>query len=84
MVEVRTLLAPYVAGLTVYDATAHPGVHIGMPSTCLTLVLPIDEPLDVGWAGQGHARGTFWAGLAAPAGGGRRRMRLRRPGAPDP
>ena len=68
---VRAVLAPYVDRLSVYDVVGEPGVHIGMPSTTLTLVLPVDEPLDVGWAGRADTRGRFWANLsglhAAPA-----------------
>ena len=45
-------LRPYVAALVAYDVDlGAPGVHVGMPGTTLTFVLPLDEPLDVGWAG---------------------------------
>ena len=57
-------LAPYVAALQPYDVVGEPGVHIGMPSTNLTLVLAVDEPLDVGWAGAPPSRGEFWANVA--------------------
>ncbi len=57
-------LAPYVAALQPYDVVGEPGVHIGMPSTNLTLVLTVDEPLDVGWADAPASRGTFWGNLA--------------------
>jgi AraC-like DNA-binding protein len=68
---VPTVLAPYVTSLVAYDVDlGEPGVHRGLPSTSLTLVLPMGEPLDVGWA-DGRARGSRWAtvsGLhAAPA-----------------
>ncbi|QFG70312.1 AraC family transcriptional regulator [Ornithinimicrobium pratense] len=47
-----------------------PGVHRGLPSTSLTLVLPVDEPIDVSWA-EGSSRARRWSvvsGLhAAPA-----------------
>jgi AraC-like DNA-binding protein len=33
-----------------------PGTHRGLPSTALTLVLPIEEPLDVGWDGRADSR----------------------------
>jgi AraC-like DNA-binding protein len=33
-------------------AGLRPGVHVGMPSRYLTLVLPMDAPLHVGWAGE--------------------------------
>ncbi|GAA5156267.1 AraC family transcriptional regulator [Nocardioides marinquilinus] len=63
---VTGVLAPYVDALTAYDVVGDPGVHIGMPSTSLTLVVPVGEPLDVGWAGPGGTagRGRFEANLA--------------------
>ena len=33
-----------------------PGVHVGMPSTTLTFVLPLGEPLDVSWADDPDSR----------------------------
>jgi AraC-like DNA-binding protein len=55
-------LRPYVASLTAYDADlGAPGVHIGMPGTTLTFVLPVGEPLDVGWAGDPASRGRRWS-----------------------
>jgi len=70
--SVAPALAPYVASLVVYDVhMGGPGVHRGLPSTALTLVLPVDEPLTVGWAEERDSRTTGWssvAGLhAAPA-----------------
>ena len=38
-----------------------PGVHRGLPSTTLTLVLPVGEPLDVGWAGDRATRAVRWS-----------------------
>ncbi len=38
-----------------------PGVHRGLPSTTLTFVLPVGEPLDVGWAGRPDSRGRRWS-----------------------
>lgn len=64
MSAVEPVLAPYVAGLVAYDVTGDPGVHIGMPTTRLTFVLPVDEPLDVGWLGEEGTRGEFWANVA--------------------
>lgn len=58
-------LAPYVASLTAYDLDlGAPGVHIGMPSTALTLVLALNAPLDVGWAGRDGSRARLWGSVA--------------------
>ncbi len=38
-----------------------PGVHHGLPSTALIVVLAFDRPLDVGWWGEEHSRGRHWA-----------------------
>ena len=71
MAAVPPALAPYVTSLEAYDVElgVH-GVHRGLPTTSLTFVLPVGEPLDVGW-GDGTARETRWStvsGLhAAPA-----------------
>ena len=55
-------LAPYVASLVAYDVDlGGPGVHRGLPSTTLTLVLPVGEPLDVGWRGRPDSRGRRWS-----------------------
>lgn len=69
---VHPALAPFVTSLVAYDvAMGPPGVHRGLPSTSLTLVLPVDEPLDVSWAADGSSRTRRWSvvsGLhAAPA-----------------
>ncbi|MFB9312246.1 helix-turn-helix domain-containing protein [Nocardioides plantarum] len=61
--SVPPVLAPYVARLAAYDVVGEPGVHIGMPSTRLTLVLAVDEPVDVGWH-DGAARGRYWANVS--------------------
>jgi AraC-like DNA-binding protein len=71
MAAPASALAPYVTSLVAYDVDlGAPGVHRGLPSTSLTFVLPLGEPLDVGWA-DGRSRGARWAtvsGLhAAPA-----------------
>ena len=71
MAAVPTALAPYVSSLEAYDVDlGAPGVHRGLPTTSLTFVLPMGEPLDVGW-GDGSAREKRWStvsGLhAAPA-----------------
>lgn len=62
---VPPVLAPYVDSLVCYDSDlGEPGVHIGMPSTSLTLVVPVAELLDVGWAGRPASRSRFRAGVA--------------------
>jgi len=71
MAAVPEVLAPYVTSLVAYDVDmGAPGVHRGLPTTSLTFVLPMGEPLDVGW-GDGTAREARWStvsGLhAAPA-----------------
>jgi AraC-like DNA-binding protein len=64
MGRTEAALAPYVVGLRSYDVVGEPGVHIGLPSTTLTLVLPVADPLDVAWAGRPQSRGRFDANLA--------------------
>ena len=71
MAAVPRALTPYVAALVAYDVDlGAPGVHRGLPGTTLTFVLPVGEPLDVGWA-DGRGREPRWStvsGLrAAPA-----------------
>ena len=71
MAAVPRVLAPYVTSLVAYDVDlGAPGVHRGLPTTSLSFVLPMGEPLDVGW-GDGTAREKRWStvsGLhAAPA-----------------
>ena len=62
MTAVPSVLAPYVAAMTVYDLDlGAPGLHRGLPSTTLTLVLPIGEPVDVGWSGDPVSRGRRWS-----------------------
>jgi AraC-like DNA-binding protein len=64
--SIPALLRPYVAALHAYDVEfPHgPGVHVGMPSTTLTLVLPLDEPLDVSWSDDPTSRGDTWASVS--------------------
>lgn len=57
-------LAPYVDSLVAYDVVGEPGVHIGLPSTSLTLVLTLDEPLDVGWEGDDGSRASLWGNVS--------------------
>ena len=71
MAAVPEVLAPYVTELVAYDSDlGAPGVHRGLPTTSLTFVLAVGEPLDVGWA-DGRQRARRWStvsGLhAAPA-----------------
>ncbi|HEX5089429.1 MAG TPA: helix-turn-helix transcriptional regulator [Nocardioides sp.] len=68
---VPAALAPYVTELVAYESDlGAPGMHRGLPTTSLTLVLPMGEPLDVGWAdeSQRQRRWSTVSGLhAAPA-----------------
>lgn len=69
---VPAALRPYVASRVAYDVDlGRPGVHRGLPETSLTLVLPLDERIDVSWAGRDESRRTSWSCLsglhAAPA-----------------
>jgi hypothetical protein len=61
----RTLaraLRPYVASMVAYAVTLDsPRLHRGLPTTGLTFVLPVGEPLDVGWAGQALTRQKRWS-----------------------
>jgi len=44
----RAALAAYVPSLHHYDIDGFPaGDHVGLPSTTVTLVIPVDEPLDL-------------------------------------
>lgn len=62
MGPVAPALAPYVASVTAYDVDlGEPGVHRGLPGTTLTFVLPIGEPLDVGWSGVPGSRAARWS-----------------------
>ena len=62
---VAPALAPYVASLVAYDVDlGGPGVHRGLPSTAVTFVLPLDEPLDVGWAGVADSRVSSWSSVS--------------------
>jgi AraC-like DNA-binding protein len=59
---IHPALTPYVASLTAYDVDlGAPGVHRGLPSTTLTFVLPVGEPLDVGWCGRPESRAHRWS-----------------------
>jgi AraC-like DNA-binding protein len=63
-VNVPGPLSPYVVSVTAYDVAGSPGVHRGLPSTTVTLVLPVDEPLDVAWAGEPDSRTAGWSSVS--------------------
>lgn len=59
---VPEILAPYVTAVVPYDLDmGAPGVHRGMPGTGLTFELPLGEPIDVSWAGDGGSRRQAWS-----------------------
>ncbi|USQ80343.1 helix-turn-helix domain-containing protein [Ornithinimicrobium faecis] len=59
---VAPALRPYVDSLSAYDVTTpSPGTHRGLPSSTLTLVLPLQEPVDVSWADDPASRRTEWS-----------------------
>jgi AraC-like DNA-binding protein len=61
MTAVPGALAPYVTSLMAYDSDlGGPGVHRGLPTTSLTFVLAMGEPVDVGW-GDGRDRKKRWS-----------------------
>ena len=63
----RAALTPYVRSAVAYDVDlGGPGVHRGLPSTGMTFVLPVGEPLDVGWADDPESRERP-GGRACPA-----------------
>ncbi len=58
-------LTPYVRSAVAYDVDlGGPGVHRGLPSTGMTFVLPVDEPLDVGWADDQSTRAARWSSVS--------------------
>lgn len=62
---VHPALRPYVVWLVAYDVDmGAPGLHRGLPSTALTLVLPVGQQVEVGWANQPSVRGR-WQALAS-------------------
>ncbi|WP_322919255.1 helix-turn-helix domain-containing protein [Nocardioides renjunii] len=65
MATVHPALAPYVRSLVAYDvAFDGSGIHIGMPSTELTWVLPLDEPLAVSWDAAPETRTSGWTSVS--------------------
>lgn len=61
---VTAALAPYVRSVWVYDVTGRPGVHLGLPSTQVSIVLPVDDPLDVGWSDAPDSRRRMWQSVS--------------------
>lgn len=62
---VPAALARHVVARIPYDVEfGAPGVHRGLPSTTVTLVLPLDEPLRVAWADQPDSLHTGWSSLS--------------------
>ena len=57
-------LRPYVASLVAYDVTGDAGVHRGLPGTSLTFVLPVEDPIDVGWVGVSGSRRAGWSSVS--------------------
>lgn len=43
-------LRPYVVSLSMYDVAVGAGkTHRGLPSTSLSVMVPLDDPVDIGW-----------------------------------
>jgi len=63
-VSASAVLEPYVARIGYYDTDlGGPGVHRGLPSTTVTMVLPLDEPIEVSWH-DGRSRRAAWSSVA--------------------
>ncbi len=63
--QLPRVLAPFVRSLVAYDVDlGGPGVHRGLPSTGITFVLPVGEPLEVGWAGDPSSRAARWSSVS--------------------
>ena len=62
----RAWPAPYVRAVWPYEVTyaSGPGTHAGLPSTDVTFVLPLDEPLTVSWVDEPATRSTSWASVS--------------------
>jgi AraC-like DNA-binding protein len=55
-------LSPYVLTLSAYDlAPGADGVHRGLPSTALSVMLPQHEPVDIGWADAPTSQRSLWS-----------------------
>lgn len=57
-------LRRHVAALVAYDGVGEPGVHRGLPSTSLTVVLPVGDPIVVGWADAPAPDPPRWSAVA--------------------
>ncbi len=54
-----------VSSFVDYDVeVGAPGTHLGLPSTALTLVLPLGRPLDVDWESRPGTRQRSWASVS--------------------
>ncbi|MGH3352396.1 MAG: helix-turn-helix domain-containing protein [Nocardioides sp.] len=57
---VPDVLRPFVTSMVPYDVDfGAPGTHRGMPSTEVTFVLPVGEPLDTAWSDGSDHRVTW-------------------------
>lgn len=55
-------LRPYVVSMLGYDMVLDcPGSHRGLPSTQLTVVVPVGRPIGLGWYGRAGSRGDYWS-----------------------
>lgn len=62
---IHPALTPYVESLTAYDVDlGAPGVHRGLPGTTVTFVLPVGQPLDVGWRDRPDSRAGRWSAVS--------------------
>ena len=59
--SLRPFLGPYAGYLL---RGFDPGVHVGMPSTAITVILTIDEPIEVSVSSHPDQAGGRWAALA--------------------
>ncbi len=54
-------LRAYVESYVGYRHLTGPGVHHGLPSGSLTVVIAFDEPVELSWAERPEARSRLWA-----------------------
>ncbi|MGN6330405.1 MAG: helix-turn-helix domain-containing protein [Motilibacteraceae bacterium] len=55
------VLRPYVSDYVTYRHRSAPGIHHGLPSGTLTLVLSFDDPVDLAWADRPQERARLWS-----------------------